>query len=97
MYAPLFPRLGELRVIVLITPVAAARADHLSSDDKPPAAPHFAVFEEWVTALHNQGKSRYAANFVTAPRSDLKPPRISSESSCGCSNAAKCPPLGSLL
>jgi len=28
-------------------------------------------------------------------RSDLKPVRISSESSCGCSHAAKWPPLGS--
>src|ERR1700730_7310324 len=30
-------------------------------------------------------------------RSDLKPARISSEKSFGCSQAAKCPPLGSLL
>ena len=30
-------------------------------------------------------------------RSDLKPARISSERSCGCSHAAKCPPLSSLL
>ena len=30
-------------------------------------------------------------------RSDLKPARTSSEKSCGCSHAAKCPPLGSLL
>ena len=30
-------------------------------------------------------------------RSDLKPARTSSEKSFGCSQAAKCPPLGSLL
>jgi hypothetical protein len=30
-------------------------------------------------------------------RSDLKPARISSEKSFGCSQAAKCPPLSSLL
>jgi len=30
-------------------------------------------------------------------RSDLKPARTSSEKSCGCSHAAKCPPLSSLL
>jgi hypothetical protein len=30
-------------------------------------------------------------------RSDLKPARTSSEKSCGCSQAAKCPPLSSLL
>ena len=30
-------------------------------------------------------------------RSDLKPARTSSERSFGCSQAAKCPPLGSLL
>lgn len=30
-------------------------------------------------------------------RSDLKPARISSVSSCGCSHAAKCPPLSSAL
>ena len=29
--------------------------------------------------------------------SDLKPARTSSEKSCGCSQAAKCPPLSSLL
>ena len=31
------------------------------------------------------------------PRSDLKPVRTSSEKSCGCSQAAKWPPLGSSL
>ena len=31
------------------------------------------------------------------PRSDLKPVRTSSEKSCGCSQAAKCPPLATLL
>ena len=31
------------------------------------------------------------------PRSDLKPARTSSEKSCGCSQAAKCPPLASAL
>ena len=31
------------------------------------------------------------------PRSDLKPARSSSERNFGCSQAAKCPPLGSLL
>ena len=30
-------------------------------------------------------------------RSDLKPARISSDRNFGCSQAAKCPPLGSLL
>src|SRR5688500_10294629 len=30
-------------------------------------------------------------------RSDLKPTRTSSEKSCGCSQAAKCPPLSTLL
>ena len=30
-------------------------------------------------------------------RSGLKPARTSSEKSCGCSQAAKCPPLSSLL
>jgi len=30
-------------------------------------------------------------------RSDLRPTRTSSEKSCGCSQAAKCPPLSSLL
>lgn len=30
-------------------------------------------------------------------RSDLNPARTSSEKSCGCSQAAKCPPLSSLL
>ena len=30
-------------------------------------------------------------------RSDLKPARTSSEKSCGCSQAAKCPPLATLL
>jgi hypothetical protein len=30
-------------------------------------------------------------------RSDLKPARTSSEKSFGCSHAAKCPPLSSLL
>ena len=30
-------------------------------------------------------------------RSDLKPARISSEKSCGCSQAAKCPPFGKRL
>ena len=30
-------------------------------------------------------------------RSGLKPARTSSEKSCGCSQAAKCPPLESLL
>ena len=30
-------------------------------------------------------------------RSDLKPERTSSEKSCGCSQAAKCPPLSCLL
>jgi hypothetical protein len=30
-------------------------------------------------------------------RSDLKPTRISSEKSCGCSHAAKCPPFSTLL
>ena len=31
------------------------------------------------------------------PRSDLKPARTSSENSCGCSQAAKCPPLARAL
>ena len=31
------------------------------------------------------------------PRSDLKPARTSSEKSCGCSQAAKCPPVSTLL
>src|SRR4029077_3088363 len=34
---------------------------------------------------------------VVYVRSDLKPARISSLRNFGCSNAAKCPPLGSLL
>src|SRR6266849_7342415 len=37
----------------------------------------------------------YAA--IAILRSDLKPARTSSERSCGCSHAAKCPPLSSLL
>ena len=30
-------------------------------------------------------------------RSDLKPARTSSEKTCGCSQAAKCPPVSTLL
>ncbi len=39
--------------------------------------------------------SDYAA--LATLRSDLKPARTSSENSCGCSQAAKWPPLSSLL
>jgi hypothetical protein len=42
----------------------------------------------WVTIF--RGPRTYV-------RSDLKPARTSSEKSCGCSQAAKCPPLSSLL
>ena len=41
-------------------------------------------------ALQKRPQMRY-------PRSDLKPARTSSENSCGCSQAAKCPPFSSLL
>jgi hypothetical protein len=38
-----------------------------------------------------------AANFAVYDRSDLNPARTSSEKSCGCSQAAKCPPFGKRL
>src|ERR1700676_1362679 len=41
--------------------------------------------------------SRDYAAFAKFDRSDRKPARTSSERSWGCSNAAKCPPLSSLL
>ena len=41
--------------------------------------------------------ARYAAEFTATDRSDLKPARRSSERSCGCSNAAKCPPWSCFL
>jgi len=37
------------------------------------------------------------AVLVSYVRSDRKPARISSDRNFGCSKAAKCPPLGSLL
>jgi len=37
------------------------------------------------------------AVLVSYVRSDRKPARISSDRNSGCSKAAKCPPLGSLL
>ena len=52
-------------------------------------------------AMRTQGqsspRSSYAADAAIPDRNDLKPARSSSEKSFGCSQAAKCPPLGSLL
>src|SRR6266478_1964633 len=43
---------------------------------------------------HRDGRGPFCVRYL---RSDLKPARTSSERSCGCSHAAKWPPLGSLL
>jgi len=52
-------------------------------------------------AMRTQGgtpqRSHHAAELSIHDRRDLKPARSSSESSFGCSNAAKCPPFGSRL
>ena len=41
--------------------------------------------------------SQLKKNYFIDQRSDLKPSRISETSNSGCSHAAKCPPLSSLL
>ena len=48
----------------------------------------------WSAIRDEALKKRHLLRY---PRSDLRPPRTSSEKSCGCSQAAKCPPLSSLL
>ena len=42
-------------------------------------------------------RGRAGRSYPLSERSDRNPARTSSEKSCGCSQAAKCPPLGSLL
>ena len=51
-----------------------------------------AVAEIWPSVVSDQ-----AAKFAVLDRRDRKPARTSSVKSCGCSQAAKWPPLGSLL
>ena len=57
----------------------------------------------WVRSMLNCATVSRAWRYVSSLsceepyRSDLKPARTSSEKSFGCSQAAKCPPLGSLL
>src|SRR2546425_7165232 len=41
--------------------------------------------------------AKTTSDFAMSDRSDLKPARTSSEKSCGCSQAAKCPPFSTLL
>src|ERR1700730_2388222 len=60
-----------------------------------PGHPHSAV--AMCTQVQSSPRSSYAAAAATPARNDLKPARTSSEKSFGCSQAAKCPPLGSLL
>jgi hypothetical protein len=56
---------------------------------------------EALPLLHEElaGKfgQRHAADFIAPDRSDRNPVRSSSQKSFGCSQAAKCPPLGSRL
>src|ERR1700675_3689576 len=49
------------------------------------------------TRFYRFALSRDYPAFAKFDRSDRKPARTSSERSCGCSHAAKCPPLSSLL
>jgi hypothetical protein len=48
-----------------------------------------------ATKLRTRARSGHAHTLWY--RTDLKPARTSSENSCGCSQAAKCPPLSTSL
>src|SRR5215467_263465 len=54
----------------------------------------------WVCSTLNcegSGTAHSSFAFEERYRSDLKPSRKSSDKSCGCSHAAKCPPLSCVL
>src|SRR5438067_8205580 len=55
------------------------------------------LFHRSSPSLHALQVANYAADFSATNRNDRKPARTSSENSCGCSQAAKCPPLARAL
>ena len=63
---------------------------------------HF-IWPDWKLPAREANRPRGAPRLAAAPappsyvRSGLKPARTSSANNCGCSHAAKCPPLSSLL
>ena len=100
------PRVGHIHVTVDDAPWrwADASGNPLILQGLPPG-PH-KVLIELVDANHqpvDKGTVTFdvplkaAARDGDSQRSDLKPARISFEKSCGCSQAAKCPPLSTLL
>jgi hypothetical protein len=67
------------------------------NNPRPVTQLRFQTVEVDADVIGRNGQSSCPRLLLAYSRSDLKPDRTSSENSCGCSQAAKCPPLARAL